>query len=159
MYGCTVHIEKYWMIYRWPGFLADVWFGFSHTSFPPRPSVSSSGDTQEYKERETSYWRERGRGCERSQIIRRRVSLCNAFINKSATHTLHQNRTLWLFWSICCAAQHSCADFVYLLLMFSAHDREQRGSKKRTGQVVSLCTSYILIVRGVWLIYRHTIRL
>ncbi len=32
-----VHASEYWMIYRGPGFLADVWFGFS-----PRPHKSAS---------------------------------------------------------------------------------------------------------------------
>ncbi len=42
-----------------PGFLAVIWFGSSPTS--PLPSVSSSDDTQEDRERETSCWQERGK--------------------------------------------------------------------------------------------------
>ncbi len=41
---------------------------------PPLPSLSSlnlTSDTQEYVERETTYWRERGRWWGRSQIIRK----------------------------------------------------------------------------------------
>ncbi len=49
------------MIYRGPGFLA---------SLPPLPlSVSSTGNTHEDWERESAFWRERGRGWGRSQII------------------------------------------------------------------------------------------
>ncbi len=42
-----------WMIYRWPGFLAVVWFGFSTTS-PPLPLPG-----------ETTCWRERRGGWEK----------------------------------------------------------------------------------------------
>ncbi len=52
--------REYWMIYRGPGFLAIVWFGSSST--PHLQSVSSTGDTQEYWERETTCLREKGGG-------------------------------------------------------------------------------------------------
>ncbi len=38
---------------------SDVWFDASPTPSPPPPSSTGGGDTQEYWERETSYWRER----------------------------------------------------------------------------------------------------
>ncbi len=56
--------RQYWMIYRGPGFLAVLWFGS-----PPNPSnlplpTSSTGDKQEYWERETTFWRGVGGGGE-----------------------------------------------------------------------------------------------
>jgi hypothetical protein len=30
--------REFWMIYRGPGFLAVVWFGYSHISFSPSPA-------------------------------------------------------------------------------------------------------------------------
>ncbi len=53
------------MIYGGPGFLDVVWFGSSPTPLP-LPSVSSTGDAQQFAG---------GRGGGRSQIIRRRESL------------------------------------------------------------------------------------
>jgi len=56
------------MIYRGPGFLAVVWFGFSPTSCPPppHPSASSTGDSLEdwdcEKERQLADGRVGGRG-------------------------------------------------------------------------------------------------
>jgi hypothetical protein len=65
--------REYWMIYRWPCFLAVVWFGSSPTPFLVTSCLSFSiflcvaG---------RAYWRERGeRGWRRSQIIRGRESL------------------------------------------------------------------------------------
>ncbi len=45
----SLHIREYWLINRWPGFLALVGFGFSTITHPPPPlqSISSTGDTQE----------------------------------------------------------------------------------------------------------------
>jgi hypothetical protein len=50
--------RAYWMIYRWPGFLAVVWFGSYPTTFSFLPSVSKNSDTQEDGERETTCWRD-----------------------------------------------------------------------------------------------------
>ncbi len=52
--------REYWMIYRWLGLLAIVWWLLPHPLAPSLPSVSSTGDTQEDLERETTCWRERG---------------------------------------------------------------------------------------------------
>ncbi len=41
--ACALYMmydREYWMIYRWPGFLAVVWFGSSPTPFSPLPSES-----------------------------------------------------------------------------------------------------------------------
>ncbi len=52
-------------------------------AFPLSPSASSTGDTQEDWERETTWWRERGRrGWARSRIIRSRENLV-VFISES----------------------------------------------------------------------------
>ncbi len=68
--------REYWMIYRCSVFLAVVWFNSSPTpSSPPLPSVSSTSDTQEDWERETTFWREKGGGWVKSQIIRPQESL------------------------------------------------------------------------------------
>jgi hypothetical protein len=72
-------LREYWMIYRGPGFLAVVWFGSSSFPATPFPSHVSKldGDTQEDWERETTFWRERGRegGWVRIRIIRPQKSM------------------------------------------------------------------------------------
>ncbi len=52
--------REYWKIYRGPGFLSLVWFGSYPTPFLTLPSVRWTGNTQEYRERETTRWRKRG---------------------------------------------------------------------------------------------------
>jgi hypothetical protein len=68
---------EYCMIYRGPGSPTVVWFCSSPASSPnPYPvGISSTGDTQEDRERETTHWQERGREWARSQIIRPQESL------------------------------------------------------------------------------------
>ncbi len=44
--NCSIPLIEYWTIYRWPGFLAVVWFGSTPTP-SPLLSASSTGDTQE----------------------------------------------------------------------------------------------------------------
>ncbi len=67
--------RAYSMIYRRSGSLAVVWFGFLPTSSTSLPSVSSTSDTQEDRERETTCWQEEGKGRGRSQIVRPQESL------------------------------------------------------------------------------------
>ncbi len=62
--------------YRVPGFLAVVWFGYSHTPYPPLPSVSWTGDTQGDWDREITCGRERGgREWAKSRIKRPQKSI------------------------------------------------------------------------------------
>ncbi len=51
--------REYCMIFRGPGFLVVVWFGSSPS---PVRKLDRGDDTQEYCSRETTCWRERGRG-------------------------------------------------------------------------------------------------
>ncbi len=58
----TILSRENWIIYQGPGFRTVV--GFGSSSIPPLPHlpVSSTGDTQEDRERETICWHERGVG-------------------------------------------------------------------------------------------------
>ncbi len=86
--------ESIEIIYRGPGFLAVVRCGFSPT--PNLHSVSSIGDTQEDRERETTYWRERGVTSDDGD---RAWSSIN--IQYSLPYTLLYNRTAWrLIWNL-----------------------------------------------------------
>ncbi len=49
-----IRCKEYWMIYRGLCFLVVVWYGSSPKPSQPLPSVSSIGDTQENRERNTT---------------------------------------------------------------------------------------------------------
>jgi hypothetical protein len=55
--------REYWIMYRGPGFLALLWFGFSHTPYPPKSPVSMPDRRQAGRLRKrATCWRQRGEG-------------------------------------------------------------------------------------------------
>jgi hypothetical protein len=74
--GVEIHrTREYWMIYRWPVFLAVVWFGSSLTPSPPAVSKLSLFLSLPVCRRLSIITGEGGGRWGRSQIIRRRESL------------------------------------------------------------------------------------
>ncbi len=53
--------REFWINYSWPGFLAVVWLASSPTPIFPLYRQKARCDTQEDCERDTTYWRERGK--------------------------------------------------------------------------------------------------
>ncbi len=69
----NMYIREYWMIYRWPGFLAVIRFGSVHNTSPTLPSVICLSFSVFLCVAGPAYCREGGRGAgTRRQIIRPR---------------------------------------------------------------------------------------